>query len=863
MLGALKAGKIYVPLDPVHPAPRLADAIGDSSARLVLTAAAHAPLAQAVAGEAALLVAETLDESGADAAPGLVVAPEAGAYVFYTSGSTGRPKGVLDTHRSVLHNVMRYTNTLHLAADDRLTLLQGPAFSGAVSSLFGALLNGAACFPFDVGREGADRIPAWLAAEGITVYHSVPALFRQVAPHGAAFPALRLVRLEGDGASPRDLDLFQRHFTRDCVLVNGLGATECGLVRQFFFTPAHPLPEGVVPIGEAVEDMEIAVAGEDGRPVPSGTVGEITVRSRYLAAGYWRRPELTAERFSDVGTETGLRVYRTGDAGRRRADGMLEHLGRLDGLAKVRGQRVEVAEVEAALLTLPGVAEAAVTVREDTPGESRLVAYLVPRTAPLPTISALRRALAGLLPDYMVPSAFVTLARLPLNDNRKVDRRALPPPGAARPALDTALVAPRTEEETILTDVWRAVLRLEEVGVEDDFFDLGGDSLLAAIVLARVLDTFRVEIALTDFAAGPTVAALGERIAAARAVSPAATSIPSIPRDPDTLVPTSFAQERLWLVDQLDPGQAVYNTAAAWRLAGPLDVPALGRSLQCVVDRHEALRTVFVEVDGAPRQRVLARLELALPVTDLAALAPEAREAEAKQRVLEVARAPFALARGPLLRAGLLRLTAEEHVLVVAVHHIVSDGWSMDVLRRELGSAYRAESTASAPDLPALIIQYADYAAWQRQWLRGERLDRLLAHWRERLGDRPPLLTLATDPSPGRRVPPSAARASFALPPETTAALRALGRSERATLYMTLLAGFALLLHRHTGQEESCSSGALSPVARGRRRRASSGSSSIPWSSGSIWTGSPRSASSLRRVREVALDAFAHGELPY
>ncbi|HEY5725314.1 MAG TPA: AMP-binding protein, partial [Methylomirabilota bacterium] len=237
VLGALKAAKIYVPLDPTHPAPRLAEAIRDAGARLVLTAEACASLARAVAGEAAVLVAETLDGRRAGETPGLVISPDAGAYIFYTSGSTGRPKGVLDTHRSVLHNVMRYTNTLHLAADDRLTLLQGPAFSGAVSSLFGALLNGAASFPFDVGREGADRLPAWLAAESITIYHSVPALFRQVAPHGGALPALRLVRLEGDGASPRDLALFQRHFTRDCVLDNGLGATECGLVRQFFFTP--------------------------------------------------------------------------------------------------------------------------------------------------------------------------------------------------------------------------------------------------------------------------------------------------------------------------------------------------------------------------------------------------------------------------------------------------------------------------------------------------------------------------------------------------------------------------------------------------------------------------------------------------
>ncbi len=865
VLGALKAGKIYVPLDPTHPAPRLADAIGDSGARLVLTTAEHAPLARAVAGEAALLLAEALDGNDADAAPGLLVAPEASAYIFYTSGSTGRPKGVLDTHRNVLHNVRRYTHTLHLAADDRLTLLQGPAFSGAVSSLFGALLNGAACFPIDVAREGPDRVPAWLAAEGITVYHSVPALFRQVAPHGAALPALRLVRLEGDGASRRDLELFQRHFARDCVLVNGLGATECGLVRQFFFTPAHPLPEGVVPIGEAVEDMEIALVGEDGRPVPSGTVGEITVRSRYLAAGYWRRPELTAERFQEAGTEPGLRVYRTGDAGRLRANGVLEHLGRLDGLAKVRGQRVEVAEVETAMLTLPGVAEAAVTVREDMPGESRLVAYLVPGAASLAHDQrACAGTLAGLLPDYMVPSAFVTLSRLPLSDNRKVDRRALPSPGAARPALDTPVVPPRTGDETTLAGLWRVALRLEEIGVEDDFFDLGGDSLLAATMLARVLDVFRVEIALSDFVARPTVAALAKRIAAARAaVNPKATaSIPAIIRESGALSPTSFAQERLWLIDQLDPGQAVYNSALAWRLTGPLDVPALARSLQRVVDRHEALRTVFVAVDGVPRQRVLDGLEIALPVTDLEARPPETREGEARQRVLETAQEPFSLEQGPLLRALLVRFAAAEHVLVIVVHHIATDGWSMSVLRRELGIAYRAESTAAAAVLPALTVQYADYAAWERERMSGERLERLLAHWRERLGDRPPLLALPTDRPRPARPAFRGGRASFALSAETTAALRALGRSERATLYMTLLAGFALLLHRHTGQEELLIG---SPVANRPRTETES---LIGLFLNTLvlridLEGRPTFRELLRRVRAVALDAFAHGELPY
>lgn len=290
VLGALKAGKIYAPLDPEHPPARLSEAIADTGARLILTVAVRSGLARAVSADATTLLVDALDQGMSDEAPGLTVEADAGAYIFYTSGSTGQPKGVLDTHRNVLHNVMRYTNTLHLTVEDRLTLLQGPSFSGAVSSLFGALLNGAAVFPFDVGREGADRIAAWLAAETITVYHSVPALFRYVAHLGALLPALRLIRLEGDQASVRDLEQFRRHFARDCVLVNGLGATECGLVRQFFFTPDHPLPEHAVPIGSPVEDMEILLLGHDGQPVPPGGTGEIAVRSRYLAAGYWRRP---------------------------------------------------------------------------------------------------------------------------------------------------------------------------------------------------------------------------------------------------------------------------------------------------------------------------------------------------------------------------------------------------------------------------------------------------------------------------------------------------------------------------------------------------------------------------------------------
>ena len=504
VLGALKAGKIYVPLDPAQPPARLAEAIEDSDTRLVLTAAAHVDLGRRVAPGRQVVEIETA-AAAPDRRPGLTVSPDAGAYIFYTSGSTGRPKGVLDTHRNVLHNVMRYTNTLHLGPGDRLTLLQGPSFSGAVSSLFGALLNGATSLPFDVPREGANRIAAWLAAEAITVYHSVPALFREVAAHGSALPALRIVRLEGDQASVRDLETFQRHFPRDCVLVNGLGATECGLVRQFFFTPGHPLPARVAPIGEPVADMEIVLLAEGGGPVPEGQTGEIAVRSRYLAAGYWRRPDLTAQRFLDDPERPGTRLYRTGDVGRFQPGGVLEHLGRVDGLAKIRGQRVEAAEVESALLAVPGVAAAAVTVREDTPGEARLVAYLVPAATPPPSPTELRQALAGRLPDVMVPSAFVPLARLPLDGNGKVDRRALPPPPARSGLPVTAVAPPRDAIEYTLVGIWEDVLGVRPVGIRDDFFDLAGHSLLAARMAEAVERASGRPVPLTTLFEAPTI----------------------------------------------------------------------------------------------------------------------------------------------------------------------------------------------------------------------------------------------------------------------------------------------------------------------------------------------------------------------
>lgn len=511
ILGVLKAGKFYAPLDPADPEAQLADLVQDTRAGLVLADARAGRTAAAVTPPTVPVLDVDRVGSASDEDLALPIAPDARAYIYYTSGSTGRPKGVVDAHRNVLHNVMRYTNSLEIAAEDRLTLLQGPSFSGAVSSLFGALLNGAAVFPLDVTREGAVTIAPWLRERAITIYHSVPALFRRVATSRVALPALRLIRLEGDRASVRDLELYRERFASHARLVNGLGATECGLVRQFFVGALTPVPAGVVPVGYAVEDMDVRVLAADAAPCGVGEVGEIVVSSRYLAVGYWHREDATATAFSPDPRDPSRRLYRTGDLGRLRSDGGLEHLGRVDAATKIHGHRVAVADVERALLELDGVELAAVAPVERD-GEPTLVAYVVPSTRPAPTVSALRRRLAARLPAFAVPETYVLLDALPLTANGKLDRRALPAPGGHRPSLDVPLVAPRSLLEAQLASLWAEILHVRPIGMLDDFFDLGGDSLLCVEMLQEAEALLGRGIAASAVLGSPTIRRLADEV---------------------------------------------------------------------------------------------------------------------------------------------------------------------------------------------------------------------------------------------------------------------------------------------------------------------------------------------------------------
>jgi len=526
ILGVLKAGKFYVPLEAGHPRERLEYMLVDSGAKLALASASALPLLQGLArSDVNIVVAEHLPDRATAADPGIEVAASAHAYIYYTTGSTGQPKGVVDSHRNVLHNVMRYTNGLHITRDDRLTLLQSASFSGAVSSMFAALLNGAALFPFDVRNSTAQQLADYVDHERITIYHSVPSIFRSFLRGERRFPSVRVIRLEGDQAAALDIELFRRHFGAHSVLANGLGATETGIVRRFLVGQDDRLADGIVPIGYPVEDMDVFVVNDSGEPAAIGATGEIAVRSAFLACGYWNRPQATERAFLPDPTDAAQRIYRTGDLGRLRPDGCLEHLGRKDSRRKIRGITVVLSEIEAAMQIVPTIREAVVADCDDRGTERRLVAYYVAKAGCDPTASELRRQLAGLLPPPMMPSAFVRLEHLPLNENLKVDRSQLPPPTRERPRLDVSYLAPRDPTEAQLVRIWEELLQVAPVGVCDDFFDLGGDSLLAMQMITSVEQETGRDLPPSTLLAGSTIEHIAERLRSTTMVSPAIVPI--------------------------------------------------------------------------------------------------------------------------------------------------------------------------------------------------------------------------------------------------------------------------------------------------------------------------------------------------
>jgi amino acid adenylation domain-containing protein len=853
LLGVLKAGGAYVPLDPSHPRERLAHILADSAARVLLTESAFLDLLPA--GDHAVVCLDRDGERIAAASPrrpAPAAPPAALAYAIYTSGSTGAPKGVGVPHAAIVAFLAAMRRRPGLRRGEGVLAVTTLAFDIAALELFLSLAVGATVhlLPRSVATDGA-RLADAITASGATLMQATPSTWRLLRDAGwGGAPGLRV--LSGGEALPRDLADF---LAAGCAEAwNLYGPTE----TTVWSTVARLAPGGEpVPLGEPIANTRVYLLDAAGEPVPWLAPGALFIGGEGVARGYLGRPELTAERFvpDPFGGRPGGRLYATGDLARRRSDGGLEFLGRLDHQLKVRGYRVEIGEIEAALRQHPAVAEAVVVAR-GAGIDARLTGYAVPRSGSAPGPDELRGFLRARLPEPMVPSRLELLAALPLTPNGKLDRRALTD---REPAPAAAPAAPRTAYEEALAAIWEELLAVP-AGPQDRFFDLGGSSLTATRMLSRVRALFGVELPLRTVFETPTLAEIAAAIALRRggiAVLPPIAPLPA-----GVAAPLSFSQERLWFLDRLVPGNPFYNMPAAVRIRGPLDAAALAASLDALRARQAALRASFPDVEGRPVLRTAAAAPEPLPVVDLAGLPEAAREPAALHLAAEEARRPFALAHGPVLRAGLLRLGSDHHVLMLTLHHIVSDGWSVGILIRELTSLYEAAAAGTPPALPSLPVQYADYAAWQRGWMAGDLLAGELAFWRQRLGGELPVLRLPLDR-------PRAAVQSFrggssplALDRAALDVLKRLARQEGATLYMVLLAAFQTVLRRLTGQEDLIVG---SPVANRR----------LPEVEGLIGffvntlalrgdlAGDPTFAELVARVREEALGAYAHQDVPF
>jgi len=616
------------------------------------------------------------------------------------------------------------------------------------------------------------------------------------------FPDLRLIRLSSETAYRTDFDLYKKYFPPQCLLANGLSPAEAGALTAYLMDQETEIPGNDIPVGYPLEDIEVVLLDDDNKKIGPNQVGEIAVKSRYLSSGYWQKPALTEAKFKTDPDGDYRRLYLTGDLGLMLPDGCLLHKGRKDYRVKIRGHGVEIAEVENVLRHYAAINHVVVVARQSESGEARLVAYFTSRSQPGPSVSELRLFLTHKIPDYMIPSAFIMLDAIPLNSSGKVDRQALPDPKNSRPDLNTPLVAPRTSNEEKLVKIWAEKLRFDQIGVHDNFFDLGGHSLLAMRVISQVRDDLGVDLSLSNFFKAPTVAALAGYLETARSPRDRTEDLSIQPASRHGRLLPSFAQQSLWLIDLLEPGSPAYNLFSATALRGPLNVLTLEQSFNELIRRHESLRTVFNSVDGQPFQVILPALTIVLPVVDLRDIvSPAEREAAIRRLSTAEARRPFNLFRGPLLRATLFRLTEETYVLFLTVHHIIFDGWSREVLVRELSTVYEAFTSGRPALLPALPIQYADFAQWHRKRLWDKALEEQLAYWKKQL-ENLSILKLPSDrPRPAVRTF-KGAKQSFTLPEDIFEGLKTLGRREGVTLFMMLLAAYQTLLHRYTGQND-------------------------------------------------------------
>ncbi len=850
LLATLKAGGAYLPLDPAYPRERLAFLRVDSGAPVVLAEEGLTGLLQGHGG-AVIDLGDALD--GGEEVSDRLVHPDQAAYAIYTSGSTGRPKGVVIRHAGAVARIAWAVSAYGPERLARTLAATSICFDLSVFEIFAPLAAGGAV----VLADDALALPELPAAAEVTLVNTVPSAMAELVRSGQVPAGVRTVNLAGE---PLRRELADRIHSLPGVeeLWDLYGPSEDTTYSTGALVERS---SGAEPsIGLPLPNSRAYVLDSGLGPAPVGVPGELWLGGDGLARGYLGRPDLTADRFRpDPFGGRGSRLYRTGDLARRRTSGELDFLGRIDHQVKVRGFRIELGEIEAALLRCPEVAEAVVVAREDAPGERSLVAYVVATTS---DPAVLRAELGRTLPSYMLPSDWVVLPELPRTPNGKVDRKALPAPHGPASRTSRERIAPRSATEELLAGIWAGVLRHEGFGIHDDFFAVGGHSLLAVQVVSQLRERLGVEMPVRALFEMPTVAELATlvRLSERKGAAP----LGRIERRPDPAAPAllSFGQQRLWFLDQLDPGSSAYNVPAAFLLKGRLDEAALRLALDEVTRRHETLRTTFLAPDGEPRALAAGPSAVPLPRVDLEALPATRRRPEAEAVARREASRPFDLAAGPLFRALLLRLAAEEHALLVTLHHIVSDGWSMDVLMREVTELYEAFRTGRPSPFPELPVQYADFALWQRGRLAGEGLEAEVAWWRERLAGAPDQLDLPMDRPRPATASGRGGVESFHLPAVVATGIRSLARQQGATSFMVLLAAFQALLARCTGQSDVVTG---SPVA-GRDRAELEGLIGFFVNTLVLRTdlsGVSGFGELLVRVRESTLEVFAHQEVPF
>ncbi|MGH8655745.1 MAG: amino acid adenylation domain-containing protein [Gammaproteobacteria bacterium] len=798
LLGILKSGAAYVPLEPEQPKRRWQEILEEARPDLVLVSPEHTGKVPEGWACAPLDSGLSAFARQAEQNPAVPIAGEQLAYVLYTSGSTGKPKGVAVRHAGLSNRVSWGVQRFGWGPRDRVLQHTVLGFDVAGWEIWGALVAGARLV---IANEKVQRDPERLVdrmmEQGVTWMEAVPSLL-QALLEVSGFDQCRRLRGIGCGGEALSGELQRR--VRERLpwvgLYNLYGPTEVTIDATLWTCGDDGEP---VPIGRPISNAQAYLLDRDLNAAPVGVAGELYIGGAGLARGYLRRPEFTAERFlPNPFGPPGTRLYRTGDRGRYRADGAIEFLGRIDHQIKLRGYRIELGEVEARLCIHPAVKEACAVLSE-AEHERRLVAYVVAEGV---SADELRRYLSEHLPGYMLPAAFVFLPTLPLTPAGKRDRKALPAPGAA---MANTYAAPRNLSEQSLAEVWADVLGLARVGIHDNFFDLGGHSLTAMQVIARIRHVFRREVALRALFDAPTVAALAAKmVCAAGEIQGSLPAIRAVSRGRSLRL--SFAQQRLWFLHQMDPRSAAYNVPLAFRFRGRLDLAALESAINEVVDRHEVLRTVFLLCGDEPMQRIQASCRVPLAVTDLRHLPEQARWPQAKDEVRKAAELPFDLAVGPVLRVRLWCLGQqtgeEEHLLFWVCHHVCFDGWSADVLARELIALYHAFETGRPSPLALPPIQYADYAQWQRQWLSGARLEKELAYWKAQLAGASGVVDLPTDRVRPALLGSRGASYRFFLSAGLTLALRRLGRTQGVTPFMVLMAAFKTLLHCYSGQRD-------------------------------------------------------------